>query len=149
VSGREEQGAFRRLVRQSGSWSLLVRVLVLTLVVLAAYPALALLVAAQRDANVWFAAALAAAICWLGATLAMLCTAWLRGPQGALYAMLFGMFFRMGLPLGAGLLLSFGSAELKAAGFIGLVLGFYLVTLAAETLLVLPLVQDKQAAKVV
>lgn len=147
MSGSEEQGALIRLVRQSGSWSLGARVAILTALVVAVYPLLASLMTSQRGVSAWQAAALAGSICWLGATLAMLFTAWLRGPQGALYALLFGMFFRMGVPLMAGLLLSRRYVQLEAAGFFGLILGFYLVTLVAETLLVLPLVQNKQAAK--
>jgi hypothetical protein len=128
-------------MRQSESWGLLARVLILAGVILAAYPVIAAIAAAQRGPQAWPAAALAAFICWLGATLAMLFTAWVRGPQAAMFSLLAGMLFRMGLPLMAGLLLSRRYAELESAGFFGLVLGFYLVSLVAETVLVLPLVK--------
>jgi hypothetical protein len=146
VSGSEEQGALVRLARQSASWRVSVRVLILALALLVAYPIFAVLASSQRGVSAWTAAALAASICWFGATLAMLFTAWLRGPQGALYALLFGMFFRMGLPLIAGLMLSRKFVALEAAGFFGLILGFYLVALVVETLLVIPLVHNQQAA---
>ena len=52
-----------------------------------------------------------------------------------------GFFAGFGCALVAGLLLSRRYAELESAGFFGLVLGFYLVSLVAETVLVLPLVK--------
>ncbi len=146
MSGSEEQGAFARLVRQSAKWPLSVRILLLATAVLSAYPVLATLVAVQRGIPVWSAAALAAAICFTGASLAMALTAWLQGPQAAMLSLLMAMLFRMGLPLGLGLLLSRRYAELEAAGFFGLVLGFYLITLVAETLLVLPLIKTNSPA---
>ena len=141
MSGSEDRGMPARLVRQSASWGLPARLGILALVVLVAYPLVAWIVQSQREVSVWGAAALAASICWLGAALAMIFTALMRGPQGAMLAMLFGMAFRLGLPFAVGLMLSRRFVELEAAGFFGLVLGFYLVTLVAETLLVLPLVK--------
>lgn len=116
------------------------RLLLLTLAISAAYPLFAGLAAAFYGPAAWASGLLAAGLCWLGATMALVAIAWLRGPEQALYAMLTGMFLRMGLPLVASVALALRFPALNETGFIPLILGFYLVTLAAETLLVLPLV---------
>lgn len=85
-----------------------------------------------------WASGVAAGVCLLGATLALVVSYRLRDPQRALTGMLLGMLLRMGIPLGfaAGMFL-FGGVLAEAGVFYYLV-AFYLVTLAAETLLSLP-----------
>jgi hypothetical protein len=117
------------------------RCLLLTLAVGLAYPLIGLAAWQRFGQNGWLAALVAALVCWFGSTAALVLTALLRGPQTALYSLLFGMVFRMGLPLVAGIVLSQQSPRLAAAGVFGCIVGFYLVTLVAETLLSLPLVQ--------
>ena len=123
----------------------LVRCLWLLAAVAVAYPIVGY-VAADRFGDMgWWAAAVAAGICWLGAAIALILTALLRGPQGALYAMLVGMMFRMGLPLVAGVVLTRQGGDLASGGVFGCLLAFYLVTLVVETALVLPLVRAGDA----
>jgi hypothetical protein len=117
------------------------RCLLLSLAVGLAYPLIGLAASQKFGQAGWLAALVAALVCWFGSTAALVLTALLRGPQTALYSLLFGMVFRMGLPLAAGIVLSQQSPRLAAAGVFGCIVGFYLVTLVAETLLSLPLVQ--------
>ena len=117
------------------------RCLLLSLAVGLAYPLIGLAASQKFGQTGWLAALVAALVCWFGSTTALVLTALLRGPQTALYSLLFGMVFRMGLPLVAGVVLSQQSPRLAAAGVFGCIVGFYLVTLVAETLLSLPLVQ--------
>ncbi len=137
MSGSEETGALGRLARRSGSWSFGLRLLVLTAVVVVAYPVLAGVATARRGSSTWQSAALAAAICWFGALLALVFSDWLRGPQAAHYALLLGLLVRTGCPLTAVVIAIRTSSRLEAVGFVGLVLGFYFVTLVTETLLTL------------
>ncbi len=101
--------------------------------VLAAFPLVALYAYSVHGAPGITAAVVAAAICTLAATLALVSTALLRGPQAALYAVLFGMVFRLGLPLAAGIFLSNRGGPLAEAGVFGFIVVFYLLTLAVET----------------
>jgi hypothetical protein len=105
-----------------------------------------LYLASHSGAAGWQAAALAAAICWFGSSVALVLTALLRGPNGAMYSLLFGMAFRMGLPLAAAIWLSRSWPALAEAGVIGAIIVVYLVTLVAETLLVLPLLPTRAVA---
>jgi hypothetical protein len=118
----------------------------LALAVAVAFPVVAAMAYQWYGAAGVFAAAVAAIVCWAAATLALVCTALLQGPQAALYAMLFGMLFRMGLPLGIGLVLSRTSPVLAGAGVFGFIVVFYLVTLVVETLLSLTFVKRETAA---
>jgi len=82
------------------------------------------------------AAGLAAGICWAGAMIALVLVTVFRGsPNQMVSATLLGMLFRMGLPLGAGLLLTQAGGPLADAGLFGMILVFYLVGLVVETVL--------------
>jgi hypothetical protein len=146
VSGSKKRGALSRLVCEPGSRGAALRVIVLTLIVLVAYPMAAAVASAAGFSSAWASAALAASVCWLGAVLALVLSWSLRGPHGALYAMLLGFMLRMGLPLAAIIVAVRLSPGFRETGFVGLVFGFYLLTLVAETLLALAQVPDKPAA---
>ena len=90
------------------------------------------------------AAVVAATICWLGASLALISTAMSRGPQAAVWTLLFGMLFRMGLPLAAGFMLYQAGGPLASAGVFGKVLIFYLIALAVETPLSLRVLRSQE-----
>jgi hypothetical protein len=81
------------------------------------------------------AAAVGAGVCWLGGTLALLSASWFRDPRQVMFHLLFGMIFRMGLPFGLGLWLKSHGGPLADAGAFGYIVGFFLLTLIAETLL--------------
>ena len=131
-----------RWKRRAADWSLAFRCALLALAVAVAYPVAGLIAWQRAGSDGWLAALVAALICWIGSTIALCMTALLRGPQAALYSLLFGMLFRMGLPLVAGIILSRNSPRLADAGVFGCIVGFYLVTLVAETLLTLPQIQS-------
>ena len=85
------------------------------------------------------ASLVALGICLVAGLMALSATAALRGPNIALWSLLFGLLFRMGLPLGLGLYLSRSQPALAKAGVFGLIVVYYLFTLIAETLLSLRL----------
>lgn len=93
------------------------------------------------------AAAAAAGICWSGATAALVLTALLGRSNRAMYGHLLGMFFRLGVPLVAGLILQRQAGALADAGVFGLIVIFYLVALTAETLLSLKYVKHRNGAQ--
>ena len=85
------------------------------------------------------AAAVAAAVCGSGALCALVLAGLVTGPQ-AVSGTLGGMFFRVGFPLVAVVLLPRMGGPLVEAGAAGMVMAFYLVTLPVETLLSVRLV---------
>jgi hypothetical protein len=95
--------------------------------------------------GVW-AAAVAACVCWLGATIALVSTSRVRGPLTGMYALFYGMLFQAGLPFVAGLILSQSHGALARAGVFNLIVVYYLFTLLVKTWLVLPMVQAQVAA---
>jgi hypothetical protein len=94
------------------------------------------------------AAALAAAICLVGAVSAFLTTALVRSPQAAVGGVLLGMAFRMGFPLIVLLAVLQQGGPLMEAGLAVCFLVCYPIALVTETLLVLPLVRQRSAAPV-
>lgn len=116
------------------------RCALLGLAVLVVFPLAAYVAYSWHGTTGILAAAVAALLCWVGSTAALLLTALLRGPNQAAGALLGGMFFRMGVPLLGGLLMHTNVPTLSEANVFGLVLVFYLVTLVVETCLALPLV---------
>ena len=85
------------------------------------------------------AAAVAAAVCWFSGTLALVSASLFRDPRQMMFQLLFGMIFRMGLPLGIGIMLQTRGGVLSHAGVFGYIVGFYLLTLVVETFLALTL----------
>lgn len=91
------------------------------------------------------AAVLAGLVCWIASTAALFLTAVLRGPQTGAQGILLASLFRMGLPMGFGALLMTQGGPIAAAGGLKQLLAFYLISLVAETLLAVPLVQQNSA----
>jgi hypothetical protein len=86
------------------------------------------------------AAAIAGGVCWLSASLALVSVYLgqkLGNPIGGIVG---SMFFRMGLPLGAGLAIQQWQPPLAGAGCFLMILGLYLVALVVETALSLKFV---------
>lgn len=96
----------------------------------------------QGHADGWFAAVLAGAIVWVGSNLALVLATMARGTTWFIHAQLGGMLFRLGLPLGAVVILHAQGGSLVEAGAPQCVLILYLVSLVVETLLVLPLARQ-------
>jgi hypothetical protein len=88
------------------------------------------------------ATCLAAFICWFASVASLLCTSVFRGPQVALFSMLFGMLFRMGLPLMVGMMVNSSIPQLAAVGVFGQIVVFYLISLVLERMLSLSLVSS-------
>jgi hypothetical protein len=81
------------------------------------------------------AALLAAAVCWISASLALVAVFVGQRLDAGIQGILAGMFFRMGLPLAAAMALKQNSPRLSEAGIFYMILGLYLVALVVETLL--------------
>jgi hypothetical protein len=117
----------------------------LSLAVVVAYPLYAF-VGFRRFAWPGVAAAsVAAAVCWLGATLALVVASHYQ-KRAPLTGLLLGMLFRMGFPLVAGLTLQETVPALAEAGIFGFVLAFYFLTLVVETLLSVRMVGPRTQA---
>ena len=84
------------------------------------------------------AAALAAALCWAGATVALVLSHVLRGPSLALLALALATTARLGVPLLAGMLIHLQGGPLAEAGLLYYLLMFYPVALIVEITLSLP-----------
>ena len=135
MTGAESSTPDRRLA--ATLWSCLW----LTLALAAVFPAFAAFGFVQSGAMGIAAAAVAALVCWVGASAALLLVGLFRAPEQALVGLLLGMFFRMGLPLGAALLLSLQGGALVEAGVMYMLILNYLLALVLETLLSLRLVR--------
>jgi len=83
-------------------------------------------------------AAVAGVCCLVSAILALVSGEPFRAKQQLLHAMLVGMAFRMGLPLGIGLAIYAYAAPLVEAGFVYYLLIFFELTLLVEVFLSLP-----------
>jgi hypothetical protein len=90
------------------------------------------------------AAGVAAGVCWVGGFLALVAAGLFRSSRNALNGVLVGMACRTGFPLVAGVMLHSSGGALAAAGVFGMILGYYLVTLAAETLLAIRVTADSR-----
>jgi len=120
--------------------------LALTAVVLLALLLVGAVVGTTRGVNGVLAASTAAAICWVGSTIALLIAGYSSRSNQAAQGHLLGMFFRLGLPLGGGMLLQKTGGPLAEAGVFGLIVVFYLITLVAETLLSLRFIKHSKSA---
>ena len=93
------------------------------------------------------AATVAALVCWFAATLALAIVVLFRGPKYGVSGILGSMLIRMALPLVAGTALSRQGGPLAEAGVFGMIVVFYLFTLAIETWLSVSLVGQVSSAK--
>ena len=123
--------------------------LLLLLAVLAGFAIVAPFAYDRHGVDGVLATATAAGVCWSAASLALVASALVRGQFAGFHAMILGMFFRVGLPLAAGVYLTKRGGSLADAGVFGLLVIFYLLTLAVETPLSLALLptaeRDKKA----
>jgi hypothetical protein len=78
---------------------------------------------------------LAAVVCWLGALFSLSISALIRGGVSVMNRLALGMTARAMVPLVLGVGLHHKHADLAGAGLIFYVLAFYMVTLAADTVL--------------
>lgn len=113
----------------------------LTAVVLVALLIIGATIAFTRGREALVAASVAAAVCWLGGTTALLIAGGLARSGKAVHGHLIGMFFRLGLPLVVGVVLQGQQGALAQAGVFGFIVVFYLITLVGETFLSLRLIK--------
>lgn len=90
---------------------------------------------------------LAALICWLGAQFSLLISLLIRGDEVIFQRLVLGMTARAMVPLVLGTGLQLKNAQLASAGLIFYVLVFYMVTLAADTALLLSHTKQPLAPK--
>ena len=88
-----------------------------------------------------WAATIAALVCWIGGSTALVLVGVLRGPKGV-QGILGGMAFRAGLPFLVGFILQRQGGPLAEAGVFNCMLIFFLFTLVVETALAVPLLKQ-------
>ena len=142
-------GLTQGLIERTARWSLALRVGLLVAVTAVAFTGVAAWRFSQVGVIGIWAAAIAAAICLVGAVAALIATGMLRGggPHAAVSGMLLGMLFRMGLPLGALVAFQQNGGTLVAAGIVGCLLLVYPVTLLAEVALAVSLLQPPPGSR--
>jgi hypothetical protein len=116
----------------------------LTLIIVVALVMVSFVVGASRGAAGVVACAVAAGICWIGSMAALVVTALASRSNHAVQGHLAGMFFRLGLPLVAGIAIKNSGGALAQAGAFGLIVVFYLIALVAETVLSLRLIKRRE-----
>ena len=94
------------------------------------------------------AACIAAGICWGAGLLALTLFALFRDPQQVVSAVGLSMMMRMGIPMLAGIFLTKTGGPLVEAGVFGMIVGFYLIGLLVETLLVVSLTTTRKQEQV-
>jgi hypothetical protein len=105
----------------------------------AAYPIVALIGSQMMKMPIWETAALAAAICWLSATIALIAFHFFRQRGNGAAGTLIGTLVRLGIPVVIGIAATNAGGKLRDEGFFGLIVVFYMVALAADTILALAL----------
>jgi drug/metabolite transporter (DMT)-like permease len=118
----------------------------LALVVVIAYPIVALIGEQVVKKPVWETAGLAAGVCWVSATLALVLFHHFRKAGNPAAAILAGTLVKPAIPLIVGLIAVERSEKLRDDYFLPIVLVFYFVTLVADTLLTLALARGAAQA---
>ena len=94
-----------------------------------------------------FSAATAATVVLLGMEVALVLTILFRETDFKIPSVLLGTFFRTGIPLVFGMLMHTAGGPLAEAGLFGMILVYYLLTLAVETILAVQLVSQTSIFK--
>tara|TARA_B100000945_G_scaffold267935_1_gene228238 strand:- start:711 stop:1193 length:483 start_codon:yes stop_codon:yes gene_type:complete len=87
------------------------------------------------------AARIAAILCWLGSVLGLIPPMFLRGSEQGINGVLAGMLFRMFVPIGGAFLFHQKNEQLRDANILYFTLGFFLLALIVDTILVVQMVQ--------
>ncbi|MHC2067286.1 hypothetical protein ACYFX5_07435 [Bremerella sp. T1] len=115
--------------------------------VLGVFPLFAAYGYTRFEINGIFAAATAASVVLLAMEAALLLTILFRDSEMKIQSVLLGMFFRAGIPLVFGMLMHKAGGPLAEAGLFGMILVYYLLTLAVETILAVQLVSQTSTFK--
>jgi len=121
--------------------------LLMLLAVVVAWPFFAIYGYVNFQINGILAATLAAGICWIATEISLLLVIMTRDPQKKLHSLLAGIFFRTGIPLVLGMFLHRAGGPLAEAGLFGMILVYYLLTLAVETMLAVKIVHQTTTSK--
>jgi len=87
------------------------------------------------------AAGIAAILCWLGSVLGLIPPMFLRGSEQGINGVLAGMLFRMFIPMGGTFLIHRRSEQLRDANILYFTLGFFLLALIVDTILAVQMVK--------
>lgn len=110
--------------------------LLLAVVMLLAFGGVALVAGSSFGREYVAGAAVAATVCWLAATAALVVTVMFHGTPQAVSGVLLGIGLRTGVPFGAAIILSGLERSLPLRGVFAFFVVFYLLSLATETILV-------------
>lgn len=102
----------------------------------------AIVVSRAMGRSVWGISALAAGICWFGATTSLVLLHVMRLRGSPIAGLLIGMVIRMTIPLFIALMATIQHSGLAEAGLAGQLVVFYLLSLAIETVLSLVLAKS-------
>ncbi|MFO0869372.1 MAG: hypothetical protein U0935_10620 [Pirellulales bacterium] len=114
--------------------------LIVTGVLLVAFPVFAGYGYARYGAAGVGVAAVVGAVCWLGGMAGFAAILPFRGPQ-AVNGVLMGMLVRMMVPLAAGLVLFSQGGPLVRAGLVEMLVAYYLLALTLDTVLAVRMMQ--------
>jgi hypothetical protein len=101
----------------------------------AAYPIVAFVAGQVTGVSVWQTAALAVGVCYLSASLALVLFHFFRLSGNAVAGTLGATLVRLGIPIVVGIAATANGGKLRDDGFFGLIVVFYLIGLAADTML--------------
>jgi hypothetical protein len=101
----------------------------------AAYPIVAYIAGQMVRVPVWQTAAIAVAVCYLSASFALVLFHFFRLSGNAVAGTLGATLVRLGIPIVAGIAATSAGGKLRDEGFFGLTVVFYLIGLAADTML--------------
>jgi hypothetical protein len=107
----------------------------LALIMAAAYPIVAFVAGQVTGVSVWQTAALAVGVCYLSASLALVLFHFFRLSGNAVAGTLGATLVRLGIPMVVGIAATANGGKLRDEGFFGLIVVFYLIGLAADTML--------------
>ena len=118
--------------------------LVLTVALWGVFPVFAWFGHQRHEADGFWAAVVSAAVCWAGASAALLLIGISRGTSAAVHSTLLATLFRMAPPLLVGITLQQAGGQLARAGVFGMILCYYFWTLLVETLLSVRLLSESR-----
>lgn len=104
------------------------------------FPLAAYFAHVQRGVQGVVAVAVAAVVCWLTSTTALLITSLYSTAKSGVTGVFLGVFLRSAVPLLAAILLTNTSRALAEGGVFGAFVVFYLLTLVVETVLVVRII---------
>lgn len=107
----------------------------LALIMAAAYPIVAFVAWQITGVPVWQSAALAVGVCYASASLALVLFHFFRLAGNAIAGTLGATLVRIGIPMFVGIAATANGGKLRDEGFFGLIVVFYLIGLATDTML--------------